>query len=98
MATIFQFGKRSFDVRNIQIKYKALDLACAQLGPAGRSHSVRKVIAQRILKAMEKGERDPARLCTIGLAALGPVIVHSATRRASAGNFPLRDAGRSPAF
>jgi hypothetical protein len=26
-------------------------------------------------KAMEKGERDPARLCTVGLAALGPVIV-----------------------
>jgi hypothetical protein len=85
MATIYQFEKRSVDVRNTQIKYKALDLACAQLGIAGRSHSVRKVIAQRILKAMEKGERDAARLCTIGLAAFGPVIVHSATRRASAG-------------
>jgi hypothetical protein len=29
---------------------------------------------------MEKGERDPARLCTIGLAALGPVIIDPATR------------------
>jgi len=74
MATIYQF-ERSYDVRNTQIKHKALDLACAQLGPAGHSHSVRKVIAQRILKAMKKGERDPERLCTIGLAALGPVFL-----------------------
>jgi hypothetical protein len=36
---------------------------------------MRRIIAQRILKAMEKGERDPARLCTVGVAALGPVIV-----------------------
>jgi hypothetical protein len=97
MATIHQF-ERSYHVRNTQIKCKALDLACAQLGPAGRSHSVRKVIAQRILKAMEKGERDPARLCTIGLSALGPVIVRSVTRRSSAGNFRQHDAGRLPAF
>ena len=86
MATIHQF-KRSFDDRDTRIKYQALDLACAQLGTAGRSHCVRKVIAQRIIKAMEKGERDPARLCTIGLAALGPVIVHSAIRPAERPQF-----------
>ena len=87
MATIHQF-KRPFDDRDTRIKYQALDLACAQLGTASRSHSVRKVIAQRIIKAMEKGERDPARLCTIGLAALGPVIVYSATRLAERPQFP----------
>jgi hypothetical protein len=83
MATIYQF-ERTFDGRNTRIMYEALDLACAQLGAAARPHSVRKIIAQRILKAMEKGERNPARLCTIGLSALGPVIVDSATRRARA--------------
>jgi hypothetical protein len=71
MATIFQF-QRSLNERETRIKYQALDMACAKLGAAGRSHSVRKVIAQRMLRAMEKGERDPERLCTIGLAALGP--------------------------
>ena len=81
MATIHQF-KRPFDDRDTRIRYKALDLACAQLGIAGRSHSIRKVIAQRILKAMEKGERDPAKLRTIGLIALGPVVVHSPARPA----------------
>jgi hypothetical protein len=74
MATINQF-KRSFDGRDTRIMYEALDLACSQLGTAGRPHSIRRIIAQRILKAMEKGERDPSRLCTVGLAALGPVII-----------------------
>jgi hypothetical protein len=75
-----------------RIKYKALDLACAQLGTAGRSHSIRKIIAQRIIKAVEKGERDPTRLCIFGLAALGPVIVHSRARPAqSTHNFRQRD-------
>ena len=77
MATIHPF-KRPFDDRDTQIKHQALDLACAQLGAAASSHAVRKVIAQRIINAMEKGESDPARLWTIGLAALGPVIVHPA--------------------
>ena len=74
MPTIHLF-KRSYDGRDTRIMYEALDLACSQLGTAGRPHSTRRIIAQRILKAMEKGERDPARLCTVGLAALGPVIV-----------------------
>jgi hypothetical protein len=74
MATIHLF-ERSFDGRDTRIMYDALDLACSQLGTAGRPHSVRRIIAERILKAMEKGERDPARLCTVGLTALGPVIV-----------------------
>jgi hypothetical protein len=69
MATVPQF-KHPFDGRYKCIMYKALDLACAQLGAAGHSHSTRKVIAQQIIAAMEKGERDSARLCTLGLAAL----------------------------
>ncbi len=87
MATILQF-ERSQDDREARIKYEALALACIQLGIASRSHSVRKVIAHRIIKAMERGERDPARLCTIGLAALGPVTVHSAKRPAERPQFP----------
>jgi hypothetical protein len=81
MATIHLF-KRSFDGRDTRIMYEALDLACSRLGTASRPHSIRKIIAQRILKAMEKGERDPARLCTVGLAALGSVIVDPETRLA----------------
>jgi hypothetical protein len=81
MATMHLF-KRSFDGRDTRIMIEALDLACAQLGTAGRPHSTRRIIAQRILKAMEKGERDPARLCTIGLAAMGPVIIDPSTRLA----------------
>ena len=84
MATIHHF-EPAFDGRNTRIMYEALDLACAQLGTAGRPHGIRKLIAQRILKAMEKGERNPARLCTVGLAALGPVIVDAPR----AGDYPL---------
>ena len=79
MATILQF-ERSFDGRDTRIMYEALDLACSQLGTAGRPHSIRRIIAQRILKAIEEGERDPATLCSFGLAALGPVIIDPATR------------------
>jgi hypothetical protein len=78
MATIHLF-KRSYDGRDTQIMYEALDLAFAQLGTAGRPHSTRRIIAQRILKAMEMGERDPARLCTIGLTAVDAVINDPAT-------------------
>ena len=53
MPTIHLF-KRSYDGRDTRIMYEALDLACSQLGTAGRPHSIRRIIAQRILKAMEK--------------------------------------------
>jgi hypothetical protein len=79
MATIHQF-KPSFDGRDTGLMYEALDLACARLGTAGRPHNVRRIIAQRILEAMEKGERDPTRLCNIGIAALGPVITDLANQ------------------
>lgn len=97
MATIHQFD-RSFAGRDpqTQIMYEALDLACAQLGTAGRLHNVRKVIAKRILKAMENGEAEPARLCIIGLAALGPVIIDAAPRLAG-GCAPFPAAWRRPA-
>jgi hypothetical protein len=74
MVEIIRF-ERSLDDRETRIKYEALALACAQLGSAGYSHKVRKIIAQRIIKAMEKGERDPARLCILGVAVLGPMII-----------------------
>ena len=70
MATILQFKSRA-ETRKTRIMYEALDLACTQLGAAGRPNNVRKTIAQRMLKAIEMGERDPARLCNIGLAAYG---------------------------
>ncbi len=76
MATILPF-KRSADECDLRIRYYVLELACSRLGTAGKAHKVRKIIAQQIIKAMEKGEYDPVRLCSVGLAALGPMIIAS---------------------
>ncbi|HEY1745877.1 MAG TPA: hypothetical protein VGG11_03805 [Xanthobacteraceae bacterium] len=76
MAMVLSF-ERFLDAHEVRIKYDALALACAQLGAAGRPHRARKIVAQRIIEAMEKGERDPTRLCIFGLAALEPMIIGS---------------------
>ena len=35
----------------------------------GQPELVREVIARRIIRAAQKGERDPAKLCAVALAA-----------------------------
>jgi hypothetical protein len=49
----------------------AFDAACAELHERNLSQLVREVIAERILEAAKRGERDPQRLCSIALAAIG---------------------------
>jgi hypothetical protein len=51
---------------------EAFEAACKELHKVGQLPMVRKVIAQRIIAAARRGERDPLRLRT---AALSWIIV-----------------------
>jgi hypothetical protein len=59
----------SFDPEALKVLGKAYDMALAALHDAGQPELVQEVIARRIIKAAKKGERDPAALCAIALAA-----------------------------
>jgi hypothetical protein len=50
---------------------EAFDAVCKDLHDTGQPALVREIIANRIIKAAKKGERDPVRLRHTGLAALG---------------------------
>jgi hypothetical protein len=50
---------------------EAFDAACADLQDSNLSDLVREVIAERIIEATKLGERDPKRLSSIALAAIG---------------------------
>ena len=69
MATILQFirNKSDFDDEATRLMGEAFDAACKGLRDTGQPIVVREVIAKRIIKAA----RDPARLRSAGLAALG---------------------------
>lgn len=60
-----------FDDVTTRVMGEAFDAACDSLHDTGQPHLVREVIAQRVILAAQRGERDPARLRDIGLAALG---------------------------
>ena len=49
---------------------EAFDAACAELQNSNLSQLVREIIAERIIEAARKGERDPKRLCSIAVAAV----------------------------
>lgn len=72
MASILPFirPETSFDDAATCAMGEAFDAACAELRN-GPSKLVREVIAQRIIEAVKKGERDPNRLRNAALAALG---------------------------
>lgn len=59
----------SFDPEGLEALGKAYDMALATLHDIGQPEVVREVLARRIIKAAAKGERDPAVLCGIALAA-----------------------------
>jgi hypothetical protein len=71
MAEILQFIRpdNSYDPETLEALGKAYDRALASLHDAGQPHVVREVIAKRIIEAARKGERDPAKLCAVALAA-----------------------------
>ncbi|MEX0591199.1 MAG: hypothetical protein WD207_08930 [Xanthobacteraceae bacterium] len=55
--------KRFYEPDSLRVMTDALDLACAML-PAGvrESESVRRRVSLQILRDVDAGERDPARL------------------------------------
>jgi hypothetical protein len=73
MASILPFirDKSDFDDEATCLMGEALDAACKGLRDTGQPSVVHEVIAKRTIKAALKGERDPARLRSAGLAALG---------------------------
>jgi hypothetical protein len=73
MASILPFvrNKSDFDDEATRLMGEAFDAACKDLHDTGQPALVREIIANRIIKAAKKGERDPARLRKAGLAALG---------------------------
>ena len=73
MATVLQFirNKSDFDDETTRLMGEAFDAVCRDLHDTGQPALVREIIAKRIIEAAKKGERDPARLRTAGLAALG---------------------------
>ena len=73
MNPILQFldGHGSFETDVTKMMGDAFDAACRELHDRGQPAVVREIIAQRIIKAAQQGERDPVRLREAGLAALG---------------------------
>ena len=73
MATVLRFirNKSDFDDEATRLMGEAFDAVCKGLRDTGQPIVVREVIAKRIITAAMKGERDPARLRSAGLAALG---------------------------
>ena len=72
MATILPFiqPETAFDEFATRAIGVAFDAACAELQDANLSKLVREIIAERILAAAKRGERDPERLCGTAVAAL----------------------------
>ena len=60
---------------------EAFEAACKALHGAGKAEVVRKLIAERIIAAANRGELDPARLRT---AALSWIISHPNVARSFA--------------
>jgi hypothetical protein len=71
MASVLPFVKSDFDDEATRLMGEAFDAACEGLQDTGQAALVREIIAKRIIEAARKGERDPVRLRSAGLAALG---------------------------
>jgi hypothetical protein len=71
MAQILQFIRPAdaFDPETVEALGKAYDMALVALHDIGQPEVVREVLARRIIAAARKGERDPAALCAVALAA-----------------------------
>jgi hypothetical protein len=73
MATVLLFVRDKFDFDDgaTRLMGEATDAACEDLRDTGQPALVREITAKRIIEAARKGERDPVRLRSAGLAALG---------------------------
>ena len=73
MASILQFvrvDRSVFDDSVTSVMSEAFDAACAELQDGNLSQLVREIIAERIVEAAKRGERDPQRLCNFAIAAM----------------------------
>ena len=59
-----------FDLKTVSLLREVLDDAWACLPPEQRATTSRTILAERILKAAAKGERDPERLLDAALTAV----------------------------
>lgn len=60
----------SFGPETVQAMCAAYDKAKKELHDSGQPDVVREVIARRIIRLAEGGERDPDRLCAGALSAI----------------------------
>ena len=71
MASIIPFIPHGvFDESATRAMGEAFDAACAELQDSNLSELMREIIAERIIQAAKRGERDPKRLCSIAIAAI----------------------------
>jgi len=62
----------TFDPETIELMRSALDAAWASLTPQQQASVSRTLLAQRILRAAARGERDPVRLRSSALFSVAP--------------------------
>jgi hypothetical protein len=72
MATILPFiqPETAFDEFTTSAMGVAFDAACAELQDGKRSRLIREIVAERIIAAAKRGERDPERLSRFALEAI----------------------------
>ena len=72
MAKILSFirPEDAFDDPATRSMGFAFDAACTVFEDAHLTDLAREIIAQRIIAAAKRGERNPARLCRIAVAAI----------------------------
>jgi hypothetical protein len=70
MATILPFirSETAFDDTTTRVMGLAFDAACTEFRDLTKL--TREILAERIIQAAKRGERDPARLCRVAVAAL----------------------------
>jgi hypothetical protein len=74
MASILPFLRVGsdfvFDDEATHIMGLAFESACAELHERNLSQLAREIIAERIIEAAKRGERDPGRLSSFAIAAI----------------------------
>lgn len=64
------FRDAAFDPQTVELLTAAYEQACIALRDMGQPEIVQQIIAQRIIAAATRGERDPDKLCESALSAL----------------------------